>query len=166
MKTCSKCGQTKPLDEFRSQAAGKFGVTSACRQCELELARKRYEANREQVLERQRKYREADPEKYRRMTRERGKKWRKSNPDKHDAAVKKWRKSNPEKERASKTEWRKANLQKVREMERRRIERRFATYGKENLGAARSARRYLKRHGDTDPELKNWHYEPRNKKDK
>ena len=34
-KTCTKCGEVKPLEDFyRSNWGGKFGHTSACKVCE------------------------------------------------------------------------------------------------------------------------------------
>ncbi len=32
-KTCTKCGEEKPLDAFHRQKAGRFGVESACKPC-------------------------------------------------------------------------------------------------------------------------------------
>lgn len=74
-KTCTKCGETKPLDGF-SQAKGcKYGVRATCKSCKSEYSRRwreknldeirekqrrHYEANRDKVLERQRRYQEAN----------------------------------------------------------------------------------------------------------
>lgn len=33
-KSCSKCGDVKPLTEFYSQPAGKYGVRSRCKPCD------------------------------------------------------------------------------------------------------------------------------------
>lgn len=33
MKTCSKCGQTKPLDEFSNRNRSRDGKESQCKQC-------------------------------------------------------------------------------------------------------------------------------------
>jgi hypothetical protein len=33
VKACTKCGETKPLDEFYKQAAGMYGVKSRCKSC-------------------------------------------------------------------------------------------------------------------------------------
>ena len=33
MRTCTKCGVTKPLDEFHKSKTGKDGVQSRCKEC-------------------------------------------------------------------------------------------------------------------------------------
>ena len=63
MKTCTKCGETKPLDAFcrdRSRADGRF---SWCRECAAEYKRRYYEENRDKVLERKRRYHEENRDK-------------------------------------------------------------------------------------------------------
>lgn len=50
-KTCSKCGQTKSLDEFQPNRAGKFGRKSTCRACNRAQAREWKQRNRERTLE-------------------------------------------------------------------------------------------------------------------
>ena len=46
-KTCTKCGEEKPLDSFPKQAAGKLGLSSQCRACNIARSRKWRENNRE-----------------------------------------------------------------------------------------------------------------------
>lgn len=40
MKTCTKCGATKPLDAFSRAANGKHGREAACRDCRNALRRR------------------------------------------------------------------------------------------------------------------------------
>lgn len=41
MKTCSKCKQEKPLEEFQKRKASKDGFTAACKQCLSEYDKQR-----------------------------------------------------------------------------------------------------------------------------
>jgi hypothetical protein len=77
-KTCTKCGEWKPLEEFHRDKAKKFGRRTECKKCVCEKERKRYEENPEKARERQRKWRKEKPEK----GRERQCKWRKEKPEK------------------------------------------------------------------------------------
>lgn len=42
MKTCTKCGAEKPLDEFRKQVKAKDGHQSACKECQSKRDRADY----------------------------------------------------------------------------------------------------------------------------
>lgn len=64
-KTCTKCGETKPLDEFYRHKGKADGVQSECKECKRERQRRYYEENRDKVLDYQRRYREENPEKVR-----------------------------------------------------------------------------------------------------
>jgi hypothetical protein len=78
MKTCSKCGESKPLALFQQRNGRPLGqVRSWCRPCEALRARIR---------------REQDPEKHRAAVRE----WGARNPDKRRARLESWHKANPE----------------------------------------------------------------------
>lgn len=61
-KRCTRCGETKPLDEFHGHARSRDGKRSECKACVSERNRRYHEANREQELERSRRYHEAHPE--------------------------------------------------------------------------------------------------------
>jgi len=45
LKTCSKCGQTKPLDSFYKAKGCRDGRRSTCKECHREYLRNRYSAN-------------------------------------------------------------------------------------------------------------------------
>ena len=69
-KKCTKCGENKPLTEFRKDRTRKDGLQYVCKSCN----RKYYEKNREAYKERDRKYyeknREAEKEKKRKYYQE------------------------------------------------------------------------------------------------
>jgi 5-methylcytosine-specific restriction endonuclease McrA len=61
-KTCTKCGETKVLEEFHRDKSQADGRTTRCRSCRV-LAKQRYDdQNREAVNARQRKQRAERPE--------------------------------------------------------------------------------------------------------
>jgi hypothetical protein len=57
VKTCSKCGETKPLEDFHSQKDGKFGRRGDCKVCLRAAQRKHRDENREL-------YRQRDKDRY------------------------------------------------------------------------------------------------------
>ena len=57
-KRCPGCGEVKGVEAFSRCGSRKDGLQSRCKTCD----RRRYEANREAVLERQRRYREGNRE--------------------------------------------------------------------------------------------------------
>lgn len=120
MKTCSKCGDSKPFDQFNKMTASADGRQRWCKAC---------------IAARNKAYREENPE----ADRERQRKWRDANRDQHNAAVRRWRKQNPEKYRASsrasakkyrdanaksvaayKRAWREANAERIAVAEKQR----------------------------------------------
>ena len=76
-KTCTKCGETKPLDGFDKRRDRKCGVRAACKPCMAEYHRRYREANRDKIAENHRRYREKNPEK----VAESARRWRKANPN-------------------------------------------------------------------------------------
>lgn len=65
MKTCTKCGETKPLDDFYRNRGKADGRDSWCRECAKERRRRYYEENRDKERESQRRYREENRDKLR-----------------------------------------------------------------------------------------------------
>lgn len=65
MKTCSTCLKSLPLSDFRTARANRDGLTGQCRACLRAYQATYREANREQILECARRYRERNPEKVR-----------------------------------------------------------------------------------------------------
>ena len=56
-KTCTKCGDTKPLDEYHKNKSRKDGHHAYCKECVREYNRAHLEANREKIEKRRRAYR-------------------------------------------------------------------------------------------------------------
>lgn len=91
MKTCSKCGEEKPLSSFTQREPGKYRAD--CKVCHGKVISTWGKNNRDRIYAAYRKDYEANPSKYR----EYGKQWRKDNPEKARAIGRKnWHK-NPEK---------------------------------------------------------------------
>lgn len=57
MKTCTKCGEEKPLDDYARDGRASDGRTSSCKACHSVAARKKYAANQENGRARARAYR-------------------------------------------------------------------------------------------------------------
>jgi hypothetical protein len=108
-KTCTKCGETKPFEEFNKDRSTKDGLRSCCKECTREKSRKWREANPERHREKCRKWREANPERHRENCR----KWREANVEKDREKCRKWREANPERCRENMRRWREANPDKA-----------------------------------------------------
>ena len=95
MKTCTKCGETKPLDDFHRYRSGAGGRRARCRECVAEDKRRHYEENRDKVLESRRRYHEENRDK----VRERKRRYHEENRDKELERNRRWREDNRDKER-------------------------------------------------------------------
>ena len=62
-KTCTKCGETKSLDDFHRNKTGAGGRRPDCKECVQEYTRRYYEENRDKERERNRRYREENRDK-------------------------------------------------------------------------------------------------------
>lgn len=82
VKTCGKCGETKPLASFYKCNNGtKTGLQSYCKACQGATNKFHYEANREKLCAAAKAYCEANPERKRAAD----KAYREANPDKVNA---------------------------------------------------------------------------------
>lgn len=155
MKRCSKCGVDKPLDAFSPFGPARPGkLKSACKVCAAEKARKHYvdaggyarvreRRNPVEHAETMRKWRAANPERWREIARkaarrqlatraeeinERRRADRTLNPGKH----KRWAKARYERARAkiiaSTAAWRRKNRERMNEASRRRRAERGEEY--------------------------------------
>ena len=97
-KTCTKCGETKPLTEFQRDSHRKDGVRTRCKICTRADSARRMAA-----------YRQANPEKVAATQA----KWRDAHRDKIAANTAAYRQANPEKVAASKIAWARANPEKM-----------------------------------------------------
>jgi 5-methylcytosine-specific restriction endonuclease McrA len=95
-KTCTKCLSTKQLEEFRDQPRGKFGKRSHCKKCEYASQKEYYKNNRETRRLTEKKYRAKNPEVFARRDRkyylkhkevllEKNKIWKEQNPEQRKA---------------------------------------------------------------------------------
>ena len=62
MKTCSKCNISKPVEAFNKLKKAKDGLQGHCKQCKKEYSQAWAKANPEKKRERDKKYRENNPE--------------------------------------------------------------------------------------------------------
>lgn len=62
-KTCTKCGETKPTDQFHKCRSSRDGLQSSCTTCTDAMSRAYYEANREHIVAQKRAYNEVNRDK-------------------------------------------------------------------------------------------------------
>lgn len=96
MRTCTKCNETKSLDEFSPDKRNKAGLQSICKVCRAAHRRAYLEvsANKEKVLAKQRAH-------------------RKANRAFHSARERAWREANPEKYKAQQRAYYEANREEI-----------------------------------------------------
>jgi hypothetical protein len=140
-KICPKCKEEKSVDSYYKDTSKRSGISSYCKTCynqyrknrderDSEFYKKRYELNRDSILQKLKQVRMKNPEKQR----EASKRWRKNNPelakqrrreyywnnvDKERDRGKLYNKLNPEKSRESRRRWEKNNPEKVKEHKRK-----------------------------------------------
>ena len=90
MKTCTKCGETKPTTEFHKNSSKRDGLYCHCKLCSREARVNRYNANSEKAKQSAAAYRSAKPEKVKATKAA----WAKSNPEKNRSSCAKWRAAN------------------------------------------------------------------------
>ena len=136
-KTCTECGQIKPLSAYHAAADGKYGVRANCKDCKRAKRLARRINNHEQVLVAEASYREANrqiingnknkryamnPEHHREIARNnynpdkqrrRSKIYRTENPEKIIEGNLRYRTNNKEKASADAKAWRAANPEKL-----------------------------------------------------
>lgn len=62
IKTCSGCGEVKPVGDFHRHRDTPDGLAYQCKACSAERSRAKYERDRDKILERNRIWREANRE--------------------------------------------------------------------------------------------------------
>lgn len=98
-KTCTKCGECKPLDGYYKDKRARDGLYSACKECSRTSSAVWKTANRERVLAKGRAYYSA-------------------NYGQRVAASRKWKSANRERDRENNRAWRDANTERARENSR------------------------------------------------
>lgn len=63
MKTCSKCGETKKLEDYWKEKRAKDGRASACRSCCSRSKKQYYKKNKETIKEKAKQYYDQNQEK-------------------------------------------------------------------------------------------------------
>ena len=106
MKCCSKCGETKPFDEFGKRARSSDGLQTWCKPCMRATVLKWQKENPERTRERCRKWAQDNPEA--------AKAWVAANPDKVRAKAERYRSQNVDKERERCTRYNRENREKRR----------------------------------------------------
>lgn len=56
MKVCKRCLEEKPLTEFNKQATTKDGYKNYCKPCVSEINKERYKENKEEHIEKVKKW--------------------------------------------------------------------------------------------------------------
>ena len=115
MKTCTKCGDTKPLDGFGKDAHKSDGLCSHCKACKNAASKSWQSANTERVRENVRKWAKANRDHINELQRA----WKKKHPDRGAVYQEKWRQLHPEKA----SEWAKKHPERMRAATRRWNER-------------------------------------------
>ena len=126
MKTCTKCGAEKPLDQFNRCGRSRDGHRGACRVCSNAPNAAYYAANRERALARSAA-------------------WHTANRDRRATAVRVWRAANREHHNATARTWRRLN--------RERLNARMRVYSASARGVAKGLR---SSHGLDGPTSERW----------
>ncbi len=90
-KTCTKCGEAKPLSAYYKQSAGKFGVTSRCKSCCSIIAAEHYKNNRDDILRRNAEWTENNREKHKSIMAS----WYVNNKERAQENIRRWKEENP-----------------------------------------------------------------------
>lgn len=119
VKTCTKCGETKPLEDFGRDKRSRDGRTARCKECINAYTRAWHHRDIEQNRAKKRAYLKSRGEVGRAAGRESARRWRAANPEKARAKGKRDRERlmarNPDYFR----EWYQQNLEKERERARK-----------------------------------------------
>ena len=62
LRTCTKCGEVKTLDEYSKHPRGRFGTDGRCKSCRKSAEKKRYAENKTEYNQRRRDRYAGDPE--------------------------------------------------------------------------------------------------------
>lgn len=132
MKTCTKCGEAKPVAAFHTHARGRDGLRTNCKACTNASAAAWYAANREKAKANNIAWCAANPEKCRAKSAA----WAAANPEKVKKRHAAWLAANPEKVRAHASKWAKANPEARRIHGHNRRARKRANGGRLSPGLA------------------------------
>ena len=81
VKTCTKCGDAKPLGSFPRMTRSKDGRAARCSDCKRAIDRAAYAANPDRKREQSRRWAKDNPDRKREQTTRSAQKFRNSNPE-------------------------------------------------------------------------------------
>lgn len=128
-KTCTKCGTTKPLNDYHNNKSRKDGKNNRCKECQLAATNAWRKANPERVRTYNREWYEGNKELHKKINRV----WREANIDRVRDNDRAYREANKESRKAAYEAW----LEKNRE--RRQISSRAWTKANKHRRRARKA---------------------------
>jgi hypothetical protein len=123
VKTCTKCGESKPFSEYYSQKDAKYGLTPQCKKCMRRRTSAYRAENPEKVRAAISAWSMANPEKVKAY----GKAHYEANSELIKGRSRQWREENPGKQEEQKAAFKEANPDKLREQAKRRAAKRLAT---------------------------------------
>lgn len=102
MKVCTQCKEAKEEVEFSFDKRNKCGLQSACRECQRNANRQRYNQNRETLNKKAQVWRDENREYVRKRARRQYRKIKDSKEwkDRHRVFVNRWKSNNPDKVKA------------------------------------------------------------------
>jgi len=92
LKTCSKCEEIKPLEEFNKHSDSRDGRAWACKVCQMAYRRAYYQENKESIAKKNKAYREENKEYYAKKN----KAYREENKELLSEQIKRWYQQNRE----------------------------------------------------------------------
>lgn len=132
MKTCNRCGETKPITEFGKSASTRDGLNYWCKHCNSIAATKWAAANRDKVNAAKAKRYAENPD----LVKAHNAKWAAGNADRVRAYKAKWRAENPERQKALVAKWAAENPEARRIHSQNRRARKRANGGRLSPGLA------------------------------
>jgi len=94
-KTCTKCGKTKPLEDFPKHINGKYGKDSKCKECNVKNWQKYYEKNTDHAKDKRKKWNQENYQKNKEQVLEAKRKSREKTKKARAAYMKQYKKDNP-----------------------------------------------------------------------
>jgi hypothetical protein len=114
-KTCSKCGETKPLDRFTTNPNGRFGRHSRCRDCQSSQQKRARLDDPERMRGYSKRYKAANPDKVKAASKSHYERTKRRQAKRRRERYQ----NNKEFELARNRRWAEANQERVREIGRR-----------------------------------------------
>jgi len=105
MKTCNKCGESKPLDAFAKRKDTADGLNYKCKACDSAYQAERYKTKAEQIKANAKRWAAENPDR----KKENYAKWREENREQVKKKQADWWAANAEVQRQRRAEWRAAN---------------------------------------------------------